>query len=336
MLTGRLQIALILVEKSIMLRHLPRGHRLTIDKDRDEVMTQQQKTMWWAMLLPLTAVLIWSLNMTVNRYVADYISPLSISFYRWVLALLILTPLMWPKVRKAWPEIRPHLGHLAVLSALGMVLYQGLAYTSAHYTSATNMGLINAFIPIFTIIVGIFLLHVRPTLMAVIGSILSFIGLMYVMGQGQWAHLLDAGDHYIGDLLMLIAVFFYACYGVLLKKWQIQIPLLVSLYMQIFLAVLYHIPLVVYSGLDAINSNNAASIIYAGIFPSIAAPFLWMMAVQQLGPNRSSIFMNLMPVFTALIAYLWLSEAWTIYHSIGGAIILVGILLAQYPAKPKV
>src|SRR5690606_12476122 len=99
---------------------------------------------------------------------------------------------------------------------------------------------------------------------------------------------------------------------------------------------LYDIPLMLYSGLEAINSNNAASIIYAGIFPSIAASFLWMMAVQQLGPNRSSIFMNLMPVFTALIAYLWLSHAWTIYHSIGGAIILVGILLAQYPAKPKV
>ena len=301
----------------------------------DEGMTQQHKAVWWAMVLPLAAVFIWSLNMTVTRYVADYISPISISFYRWVLALLILSPFLLPKVKAAWPEIRPHLGHFAVLSALGMVLYQGLAYSSAHFTTATNMGLINAFIPIFTIIVGIFVLKIRPTQAVVLGSLLSFIGLMYVMAQGQGLHFLTVGDSYIGDLLMLIAVFFYACYGVLLKKWQIQIPLLLSLYIQIFMACLYHIPLVLYFGLDSINSHNAASIVYAGIFPSILAPFFWMMAVQQLGPNRSSIFMNLMPVFTAIVAYLWLGEAWTMYHSIGGGIILLGIIWAQYPGRAK-
>lgn len=296
-------------------------------------MTQQQKAVGWALALPLAAVFIWSLNMTVTRYVADYISPISISFYRWTLALIILTPFLLPKLKAAWPEIRPHLGHFAVLSALGMVLYQGLAYSSAHYTTATNMGLINAFIPIFTIIVGIFVLNIRPTQAAVLGSVLSFFGLMYVMAQGQGLHFLQVGDSYIGDLLMLIAVFFYACYGVLLKKWQIQVPLLLSLYMQICMAFLYHVPLVLYFGLDSINSYNAASILYAGVFPSIAAPLFWMMAVQRLGPNRSSIFMNLMPVFTAVVAYLWLGEAWTMYHSIGGGIILLGILWAQYPGK---
>ncbi|WP_436917930.1 DMT family transporter [Acinetobacter schindleri] len=296
-------------------------------------MTQQHKVVWWAFLLPLAAVLIWSLNMTVNRYVADYISPVSISFYRWILALLILTPFVLPQVIRSWYGIRPYLGKLALLSALGMVLYQGLAYTSAHYTTATNMGLINAFIPVFTIIVGIFVLHIRPAVTAVIGSFLSICGLMYVMAQGQWGNLLNFGDTYIGDVLMLIAVFFYACYGIFLKKWQIQIPLIQSLYIQICFGVLLHIPMILWTGLDAININNAGSIIYAGIFPSIAAPFLWMMAVQVLGPNRSSIFMNLMPVFTALIAYVRLGESWTVYHTIGGLVILVGIFLAQYTPK---
>lgn len=297
-------------------------------------MTQQQKTMWYALLLPLAAVFIWSLNMTVNRYVADYISPLSISFYRWVLAFLVLTPFVIKRVYAGWSDINPHLGHLAVLGALGMVFYQGLAYTSAHYTTATNMGLINAFIPIFTIIVGIFILKVRPSLAAILGSILSLIGLTYVMAQRHWSHLLALGNSYIGDVLMLIAVFFYACYGILLKKWHIQIPLISSLYIQICFALVLHLPFVLWIGLDPIKTENIWSIAYAGIFPSIAAPFLWMMAVQQLGPNRSSIFMNLMPVFTAMIAYVWLNETWTIYHSVGGMVILLGILLAQYsPAK---
>lgn len=298
-------------------------------------MTQQQKMTAWALLFPLIAVLIWSLNMTVNRYVADYISPLSISFYRWVLAFLVLSPFVYKQVKNQWLSIRPNLGHLAVLGALGMVLYQGLAYSSAHYTSATNMGLINAFIPIFTIIVGIFILKIRPSMTAILGSLLSLIGLIYVMAQGQWAHVFVLGNSYIGDLMMLIAVFFYACYGVLLKKWQIQIPLILSLYIQICFALLFHLPFIAFMGLDAINANNGASIAYAGIFPSIAAPLLWMMAVQQLGPNRSSIFMNLMPIFTAMIAYVWLDESWTIYHTVGGLVILLGIVLAQYTRKLK-
>jgi drug/metabolite transporter (DMT)-like permease len=66
--------------------------------------------------------------------------------------------------------------------------------------------------------------------------------------------------------------------------------------------------------LDAINAENIASVLYAGIFPSLIAPLLWMIAVQAIGPNRTSIFMNLMPVFTAIIASVWLSEQWTIYH----------------------
>ena len=107
--------------------------------------------MWWAMLLPLTAVLIWSLNIVVTRYVTDFISPVSISFIAGF-AFLILTPFILPRVIRERALIVPHLKQLAVLSAFGLVLYQGLAYTAAHYTTATNMGIINAFIPIFTIL----------------------------------------------------------------------------------------------------------------------------------------------------------------------------------------
>lgn len=113
------------------------------------------------------------------------------------------------------------------------------------------------------------------------------------------------------------------------KKWQLKIPLFISLYVQIIFALLLHLPFVIALGLEPINVHNFASVLYAGIFPSIIAPLLWMMAVQYIGPNRTSIFMNLMPILTAIIAYFWLKEAWSIYHSVGGLIILLGIILAQ-------
>ncbi|MFW1857311.1 DMT family transporter [Acinetobacter defluvii] len=291
-------------------------------------MNAKTSTVWWAFLLPILAVLIWSMNIAVTRYVADFITPVSISFYRWLVAFIVLTPFI---AKKTWQNrhlIRQHFWQFAILSAFGMVLYQGLAYSAAHHTTATNMGIINAFIPVFTIFVSMLILREIPNRFAVIGSILSFMGLVYVMAQGDFASLLGLGGH-SGDFVMILAVFFYAFYGVFLKKWQLQVPLLMSLYIQIGFALLYHLPFILWYGLQGIDSQNVASVLYAGLFPSLIAPFVWMLAVQYLGPNRTSIFMNLMPVFTAIIAFFWLKEAWTIYHSIGGVIILLGIVLAQ-------
>ena len=183
-------------------------------------MQQRQITPWWALVLPLLAVLIWSLNIVVTRYVSDFISPVSISFYRWLIAFVLLTPFMLHRAWQVRAQIRQHLGQLAILGAFGMVLYQGIAYTASHYTSATNMGIINAFIPVFTIFVSMLLLRDIPNRFALIGSALSFFGLLYVIGQGDFSALLTSGHHF-GDALMVIAVFLYAFYGVFLKKWRL-------------------------------------------------------------------------------------------------------------------
>ena len=282
----------------------------------------------FAVFLPLIAVFIWSLNIAVTRYVTEFISPVSISFYRWFIAFIILTPFLLPQIWTQRHLVKKYWIHLAILSAFGMVLYQGLSYTAAHYTSATNMGIINAFIPIFTIFVSIIILKEWPNRFGVLGCLVSFSGLLLVITQGSFSNLLNSSDH-LGDLMMIIAVFFYAFYGVFLRKWQLQIPLFISLYVQITFAVLYHIPFIFWFGIDPINIQNGWSVLYAGVFPSLIAPLVWMLAIQQLGPNRTSIFMNLTPICTAIIAYFWLKEDWTIYHSIGTAMAILGVMLAQ-------
>ena len=289
---------------------------------------QQRQAVKFAILLPLVAVFIWALNIAVTRYVADYVSPVSISFYRWLVAFIVLTPFMLPKVWQQRELVRLHWRQLAVLSAFGMLLYQGLAYSAAHYTTATNMGIVNAFIPIFTILVSMLILKERPNLFAIVGGLISFLGLLYVIAQGNLQNLMHLGGHW-GDALMVVAVFFYAFYGVFLKKWQLKIPLMISLYVQIGFSLIYHLPFVLWLGLDALDRQNSASVFYAGLFASLIAPWLWMLAVQKLGPNRTSIFMNLMPIFTAVLAYFWLGEIWTMQHSIGGIIIITGIVMAQ-------
>lgn len=298
-------------------------------------MTHHKIKLEWTYILPVIAVLIWSLNITVTRYVAEFISPISISFYRWLIAFIVLSPFVLRSVWLLRADIRPHLVKFAVLGACGMVFYQGFAYTAAHYTTATNMGIINAFTPVFTIFIALIILKEKPSSFAILGSVVSFIGLLYLISQGRLQTLLDLAGHW-GDVLMIMAVFLYAFYGVFLKKWQLKIPLLTSLYLQIGFALIFHLPFVWILGLDPITSQNMSSVLYAGIFPSIIAPFVWMLAVQHLGPNRTSIFMNGMPIMTAIIAYYWLGEAWSIYHSIGGLIIILGIIMAQRKVKPVI
>lgn len=282
----------------------------------------------WVYTLPLLAVFIWAINIVLTRYAVDFISPMSISFYRWFIAWLLLTPFLAWKVKKDWHMLQPHIGKLAMLGLFGMVCYQGLAYTAAHYTTATNMGIINAFIPVFSICLSLFILKVKPTIHAWIGVILSLTGLTYLIGQGSFANLIE-GSHLLGDVMMVVAVALYACYGVFLQKWQLKLPLSLMLYVQISFSVLFHIPLLMYFGLDSLNSTNYVPVVYAALFPSLIAPFVWMIAIQHLGSNKSSIFLNFMPIFTAIVAYIFLQEQWTQYHTIGGIMVLAGILLAQ-------
>ena len=177
-------------------------------------MQHNPKMMRWAVLLPLLSVFIWSLNIAVTRYVTEYISPVSISFYRWLVAFIMLTPFMLPQLYKNRALIQQHWKQLAVLAAFGMVLYQGLSYSAAHYTTATNMGIINAFIPVFTILVSVFILKEWPNRFALLGCLISFSGLLLVIAKGHWANLLSLGGH-AGDAIMLAAVFsmlFMGCF----------------------------------------------------------------------------------------------------------------------------
>ncbi len=149
-------------------------------------MSTTPQRMYWALSLPIIAVLIWSINIVVTRYVADFISPVSIGFYRSFCAFILLTPFVVRPLCRQWALIRARLGQLAVLSAFGLVLYQGLAFTPQRtIRPATNMGLINAFIPIITIFVSLLILKDIPNRFAMIGSILSFcrFGLYHWAGQ---------------------------------------------------------------------------------------------------------------------------------------------------------
>ncbi|MGM1186007.1 DMT family transporter [Serratia liquefaciens] len=285
------------------------------------------------MLFPLLAVLIWSINAVVSKLSATAIDPAAISFYRWLLALITLTPFVLPGVIRHWSAIRTNWWKLLVLGMLGMVLYQSLAYYAAHSVSALFMGIIVSLIPLLTILISIVLLRVAPTVGIAIGSLLSLGGLIWLVSAGNPGELLQHGIGK-GELMMFAATTSYALYGVLTKRWAIALPNWQSLYVQILFGVVLLLPNFLMAQDVSLTSQNIPLVLFAGIPASIVAPYLWIHGVMRLGANTASIFMNLAPVFTAIIAVLFLHEHLHSYHLIGGGITLLGVILSQRLRTP--
>ncbi len=172
-----------------------------------------------------------------------------------------------------------------------------------------------------------------PTVGIALGSLLSLGGLVWLISAGNPAQLLQHGIGK-GELMMLGASASYALYGVLTKRWAIQLPNWQSLYMQIVFGVVLLLPGFLMTPNVQLTAQNIPLVLFAGIPASILAPYLWIQGVMRLGANTASIFMNLTPVFTAIIAVVFLHEQLHSYHLIGGGITLAGVVLAQRLRSP--
>ncbi|HZJ92120.1 MAG TPA: DMT family transporter [Thiopseudomonas sp.] len=284
---------------------------------------------------PLLAVLFWAANTVVNKMTVGVIFPAEIGFYRWVFAGVLLTPFMLRPVLRNWSNIRPHLLKIFVLGVLGMAIYQSLAYFAAPKTSATHMGIILSLMPMMSLGMAIVALGQRLTMGAIAGAVCSFLGVLLVVSNGDLRNLAQQGVN-LGDLMMLVATLAYALYGTLLKYWQMEIPALQLLYLQMLVAIVVLFPLFVFSEKAGLNSANLPLVLFACVFASIAAPLAWMHGVRTLGPSRTAVFFNLMPILTIIMAALVLSEHLALYHAIGGGLTLFGVLISERWTRPLI
>ncbi|KAF1072475.1 MAG: hypothetical protein GAK45_00179 [Pseudomonas citronellolis] len=284
-------------------------------------------------LLPLLAVLIWSGNTVVNKLAVGQIAPAEIGFFRWLLAGALLTPFLLGACRQHWPTIRANLGKLVVLGLLGMAVYQCLAYYAAALTSATNMGIILSLMPLMSLALAAAVLGQRLSPGALVGALVSLAGVVLVITQGRPGQLLSHGVN-LGDGMMIVATLAYGIYGVLLKKWALPLPPLLLLYLQVLVAILALLPLYLASPHSGLNAGNLPLVAYAGLLASIVGALAWMRGVARIGPSRMALFFKLLPVLTAAIAAGVLNERLTLYHLVGGALTLAGVLLAELWRAP--
>lgn len=291
----------------------------------------------WAFAGLLLAVLCWSGNALVARAFHDAIPPLTLAFWRWVLATCLLLPFV---ARSAWVHratLRAAGWRLPIIAALGISSYNSLLYSAAQSTEAINLTLVNTCLPLFTFIGGGLLLGEWPARRAWFGMAIAAGGLIYLISRGSWAAFTGLAFK-AGDLIMLVAVLVWALYTLLLRRWAgfLQIPPLTLLGVLMLIGTPLIMPfyLLEFSRVGGFTPTptNLSAIAYTAIFASLIAYLTWNHGVKTVGAAKAAMATYMMPVFTAILGWLVLGEGLQMFHWIGGGLIFAGLLLATRPA----
>ncbi|MHA7809049.1 MAG: DMT family transporter [Marinobacter adhaerens] len=276
--------------------------------------------------------LFWAGNAVVARGTVENIPPLSMSFWRWVIALAILLPFGLPGIWRHRQVIRQRFGSMLALATFSVGAFNTLLYLAATTTTATNIALINATIPIFVALLAWILLGDRTRPIQALGIALAITGIVTVIARGDLS-VLTSLQAQPGDLIMVAAVFSWGLFSVLLRRQAVPLPALTFLTTQILLGTMVVLPfyltdLIFFSGGFELSKTTAMPLLYFAIFPGILAYGFWNHGVHEIGPARAAIFMYLTPVFASILAGIFLAESLGLFHIIGGVLILAGLVLA--------
>ncbi|MCC4116032.1 DMT family transporter [Aromatoleum toluclasticum] len=288
------------------------------------------------LLLTLT-VLFWSGNMIVGRGLHGAVPPLALAFWRWTIALTLMLPFALPHLRSQWPQLRARWPTVVFLGLVGVGGYNTFAYIALQYTTATSATLLNSFTPIATIVLAFLFLGKRLGRLEALAIVLSFAGVMTIVSRGSIATLLGLSLN-LGDLWMLLAVLTWGIYTVGLQRRPAGVDPMLLLAAFTLVGLLPLIPAYLWeiaSGRTiAVSAASITGILYTGIFPGFLGYVFYNAAVAAVGPSRGAQFIHLMPVFTTVLAAIFLGERPLWYHFVGIALVFAGIVLAtRGPAR---
>jgi len=287
------------------------------------------------LLLTLTA-LFWSGNMVLGRGIRADVPPIALAFWRWVIALALIAPLALPHLKEQWPLLKKGWKPVLLLGILGVGCYNTFAYVALQYTAATNAVLLNSFIPIVTIALSWLFLGKRLKPIEAVGVAISFLGATTIIARGDLAVLLGLSLN-LGDVWMLGAVLTWAIYTVGLQWRPAGVhPMLMlgalTLVGVLALAPIYAHELGAFGGPARhinLNWSSLAGIAYVGVLPSFVGYIFYNRGVAEVGANKASLFIHLMPVFGTLLSALFLGELPHLYHFVGIGLIFSGIYLTM-------
>ena len=294
-----------------------------------------------AKLTPATLALLmlpplfWAGNAVVGRAMVGQIAPLALSFWRWAVAFLMILPFTARGIYAARAVILEKWRDLLLLGVAGIGVYNSFQYLALQTSPALNVTLIASSGPVFTLIAGALFFHTPVSRKQTCGAVLSILGVLCVVARGSVEQLLSlrltAGDGYI-----LFAVAVWSIYTWLLRTRRPNIPAAPFLAVQIGIGAIAILPFYVAESVltgttITLNSSVVAALAFISLFPSLVAYFCWDRAVARTGAALPPYFVNLTPVFAALMAVVFLGEHIAVFHLIGALLIFAGIMIANWP-----
>jgi len=284
----------------------------------------------WIYVLLVMTMFFWGGNFVVGRAMHDEIGPVAMSFWRWSIAWLVFLPFAWRDMRAQAGLIKQHWFRLAALGVLGMTGFHTLIYAALQTTVAVNAMLIMATSPIWIAIMGRLIYADKVTPRQAIGILISLGGVAAIVLRGDFAGFLSLAIEN-GDIIMICSVPLWGLYTVTLKRMPPDFRPMTMLGGTMTFGVLILLPVyiwetTIYGGFD-ITPATLSTLFYFGIITSAVAYTCWNKAVATLGPNRTGIFMNLVPLFGSLLAVFFLGEVLRPFHAIGAVFIFSGIYL---------
>ncbi len=294
-------------------------------------MSDSGRRHWQPYLLLVLANLFWAGNWVIGRALREAFSPVSLNFWRWLLATLILAPFAVRPLRRNWLLVRQHAGLLVVLAATGGVLFQSLVYFGLRTTTTVNAVLLNSSAPLFMLACSWLLERERAGSRQLLGMLVSFAGVAMILGRGDPLAVLHL-DLHPGDAWILLALAAWGVYSVLLKRVPWQLRGILFLFILAALTVVMMLPpLGIERQFVVSPAPNPAALLgvgYLGLFASVLAFLCWNRAVAAVGANVAGFSLQLLPAFGTILAMVFLGEELRPFHLAGIATILLGVFLA--------
>ena len=286
-----------------------------------------------AYIFLILATLFWSGNFIVGKFATLFeIPPLTLNAFRWVSVWLILIPFTYKEIYNNLPIIKKNWFVISFMGVITISTFNSVVYFALNYTQVINAVLVLAAIPAATIVFSSLMKIEKTNIFQLLGLFLSIIGIGSIISNGNIQKIISLNFNK-GDLWMLVCVFTWALYSTLLKKNKFKFSQFTLIQLMVSVGVLFLIPQFFYEksiGLE-VNFNKAFFLIlfYVVIFPAIAAYYCWQKGVEIIGPNRASMFIQLMPLFSAVMAIIIFNEKFELYHFTGATFIVIGIYLSN-------
>jgi len=290
------------------------------------------RSAYFGILLAALAALIWSGNFIIARGVYKQIGPVSLAFFRWLIATIIILPFAIKKFVSEWSIVRRSWHYLFWASLMGISLFNTFVYIAGHYTTAINLALIGTTTsPIMSIIMARIFLKERIGWMKFSGMLICIAGIVFLLSKGNFKNLLTL-KFSSGDVWMLIAAFCFALYNIFVRKKPASISPVNFLFVTFLFGSILLLPFFVWElDHDPANwtSRLVGSILYLGIGASVICFYIWNTAISILGAGRTALFGNLIPIFSSLEAVVILNEEFSWVHIVSMIIVFTGLLLAN-------